>query len=347
MKYFFRSLLIIFCLISIQGNSATVTEINNQTAINFGTIAPGNITGKIASPCTATNAKILTGCTNGVVTIKATNNVAGPGPAKKNNGRKIKIFLTSPTSLISGANSINSASAIATITTQTGCTQISAGVLECTNPISTVGNVATWTIPILGNLNNISSTQASGNYSGAYSIVACTCCSDNGVPTLCATAGCPGIATEDRCTKFGKTLSSTIPARIATQLNATQTSALRFGAIAAGTVAGTVNQAGTVTGGTGGPTALATSVSNPRSAGIYDVTGEPSTAYSFTFPSSISLTLSGKPSMNVALSHASGGNNRSLDSAGKETVNINGVLSVGASQPSGTYSATYSITLSY
>jgi hypothetical protein len=346
MKYLPQSLLIICFFISAQAQSATVTSLTNQTPINFGKIAPGNSTGNIASPCTATSAKILSGCTNGSIVISATNNhVNRAKPKEKDNGRKIKIFLTnSPTTLSSGTNSINSDTAIAAITIQTGCTQVSVGVLECKNPSDAVGNVKTWTIPILGNLNNISSTQASGNYSGNYSIVACSCCSDNGVPNLCATQGCPGIATEARCTEFGKSLSSNIPARIITPLSATETSALRFGGVAAGATSGTVNQSGAVT---GGVTAIASTSSNPRSAGSYSVTGEPSTSYSFTFPATISLTSSGKPSMNVALSYASGDSGRSLNSSGSEVVNINGILTVGASQPSGVYSATYTINLNY
>ncbi len=344
-KYYFCPLLVIFCLLSLSARSATVNSLTNQTAINFGTIAPGTSTGTISSPCSPTNAKILNGCQNGVILISATNNhVARAKPKEKNNGRKIRIFLTnSPTSLTSGSNSINSASAIASIAAQSGCSQISAGILECTNPNNTVGNVKNWAIPILGNLRNISPTQASGNYSGNYSIVVCSCCSGNGIPNLCATAGCPGIATEDRCTEFGRALSSNIPARIATPLSAIEKSALSFGAIAAGATSGTVNQAGVTT---GGVTAI-TSSGNPRTAGSYEVTGEPSTSYSFVFPSTISLTSPGKPNMNVALSYASGNSNRSLNISGKETININGVLTVGASQPAGTYSATYTITLNY
>ena len=114
MKYFLQLLFVVCCLISFEAQSATVTNITNPTPINFGTIAPGSTAGTITSPCTTTSVRILSGCTNGSVQITATNTAAGAGPAKKDNGRKIKIFLTSsPTTLTSGSNSINSAAAIA------------------------------------------------------------------------------------------------------------------------------------------------------------------------------------------------------------------------------------------
>lgn len=346
MKYFLRSLLIIGFLISFEARSATVTALINSTPINFGTIAPGTSAGKIISCAPTVGVKILSGCRDGSVVISATNNnVVGSAPAEVTNGRKIRIFLISPTTLTSGSNSINSGAAIAAITIQTGCTQVSAGILECTNPISTVGNVKTWTIPILGNIKNISTTQASGNYSGNYSLIACSCCAKNGVPNLCATAGCPTTSTEARCTEIdkSKTLSSTIPARIATPLSFSSGVDLNFGAIASGASAGTVNQAGTAT---GGVTALASSGTNPRNAGGYIVIGEPSVSYNFTFPTSVSLTGPGT-AMTATLSYATGGSSRIMPSFGNDSVTINGVLSVNANQVPGTYSATYAITINY
>ncbi len=332
MKYFLHSLLVICCLISFEAESARVNSITNSTPIDFGRISPGSATGSITSACIPTSVTIIGGCRNGSVSISATN-TSSRGLVTVND-RKIKIFLTSPTTLTSGFfRSINSGAAIASIAAQTGCTLLSAGVLECTNPSAAVANLRNWTIPILGNLRNIATNQASGSYSSSYSVVACSC----------TVAGCPAATTDARCAQLG-TLSSTIPARIFTPLSALESSPLRFGAIAAGATSGSVNQNGVVS---GGVVALPSNGSNPRNAGVYRVTGERSTSYSFTFPAIITLSNGVGANMIANLSYASGGATRTLSASGTETVNINGTLLVGANQVPGVYNATYTITLNY
>jgi len=136
--------------------------------------------------------------------------------------------------------------------------------------------------------------------------------------------------------------SGTSNARVITPLTVTATTALEFGNLAASANAGTIDQAGSVTGGVTAVTGGAT-----RAPGVFTVAGEASasTPYTFTLPSTATLT-SGANSMTATLSYASGTSSRTL-SSGSDTVTINGVLAVAANQASGAYTGTYTVTANY
>jgi len=137
-------------------------------------------------------------------------------------------------------------------------------------------------------------------------------------------------------------ISATSNARVVTPLAITQTTALEFGSFASSATAGSITQAGVVT---GGVTAVASG--STRSGGVFAVTGESSatTAYTFNFPATATIT-SGVNNMTVALTLASGTSARTLTS-GTNTVTINGTLTVPANQVAGAYTGTYSVTVAY
>ena len=137
-------------------------------------------------------------------------------------------------------------------------------------------------------------------------------------------------------------ISATANARVVTPVAVSQTSALEFGSFASSATAGTITQAGVVT---GGVTAVASGAT--RSAGVFAVTGESSatTAYTFTFPATATLT-SGSNTMTAALALASGTTARNL-TTGSDTVTINGTLTVALNQAAGVYTGTYSVTVAY
>jgi hypothetical protein len=137
-------------------------------------------------------------------------------------------------------------------------------------------------------------------------------------------------------------ISATANARVVTPVAISQTTALEFGSFASSAAAGTITQAGVVS---GGVTAVAGG--STRSAGVFAVSGESSasTTYTFTLPTTATLT-SGANTMTATLSFASGTAARTL-TTGADTVSINGSLAVGASQAAGVYTGTYTVTVAY
>src|SRR5690606_18440485 len=119
--------------------------------------------------------------------------------------------------------------------------------------------------------------------------------------------------------------------------------ALTFGSFTAGASAGTINQAGTVTGGV----SLVGAASAGRQPGSLTVSGQPSTSYNFTLPAPTPLHGSGGGTMTVGLSFASGGASRSLSGSGNDLVVVNGLLSVNANQAVGSYTGSYNVSVNY
>jgi Mat/Ecp fimbriae major subunit len=141
---------------------------------------------------------------------------------------------------------------------------------------------------------------------------------------------------------YAATTSGTANARVVTPISVSAGAALQFGSFAASGTAGTINQAGTVTGGV-----TAISGGATRAAGTFTVTGENSanTAYTFTLPSTATLT-NGANSMTATLTYSSGNGSRTLIS-GTDTVTVNGSLAVSANQAAGAYTGTYNVTAVY
>ncbi|MFD0975657.1 DUF4402 domain-containing protein [Salinimicrobium gaetbulicola] len=140
-------------------------------------------------------------------------------------------------------------------------------------------------------------------------------------------------------TAFGQTTVSSA-AEIIEAIKFTEVTGLNFGKLdnTAGTVI--IDYAGTPT---GTKTQIAGGV---VSAAELTVTGEPDEAYSITVGETATLTESvSSATMDVTgITHDA---NETLDASGNETVHIGGTLTVGASQTTGSYTGTISVTVAY
>jgi len=85
------------------------------------------------------------------------------------------------------------------------------------------------------------------------------------------------------------------------------------------------------------------------SAASFTVVGSPLTAYSITLPSSSSLNGPGQSlSISFPITLLSGGSlNRSLNGVGTDTFSLGAIVNIGNNPTPGTYSGTYTITVSY
>lgn len=136
--------------------------------------------------------------------------------------------------------------------------------------------------------------------------------------------------------------TGTANAKVVTPISISAGAALEFGSFAAGATPGTITQSGVTTGGV-----TAVSSGATRSAGTFSVTGQASTAYTFTLPATVTLNGPSASTMTANLSLSSGTASRTLSAGGTETVSINGTLSVAASQLAGDYTGTYTVTTVY
>ena len=124
---------------------------------------------------------------------------------------------------------------------------------------------------------------------------------------------------------------------------------LLFGGIVSPPAAGTVEVAAAT--GARTPTGVVLVPSLPGQAATFDILGQALATYEIS-ASDASVTLtSGPNSMTATLNYisANGGTfpNFGLDGAGADTVNVGGVLSVGATQPAGVYSGLFTLEANY
>lgn len=137
------------------------------------------------------------------------------------------------------------------------------------------------------------------------------------------------------------TVAGTVQAVIKGAITATETQQMNFGTISSAATAGVVTMTAA-----GVRSSSSLSFYNNSQAGIFNVTADPSTALTISFANG---TLS-SGSNNMTLSnftHSTSTGTDTTDSSGKLTLNVGADLNVGASQPSGSYSGTYNVTLSY
>lgn len=139
-------------------------------------------------------------------------------------------------------------------------------------------------------------------------------------------------------TAFGQT-PVTSSAEIIEAITLTEVTGLNFGKVdnTAGTVI--ISTAGVVTG-------TKTQISGgTTSAAELTVTGEPNEAYTITVPTTTTLSDGGSATMDVTgIDHNA---TQVLDASGNETVNLGGTLTVGATQTTGSYTGTISVTVAY
>jgi len=124
-----------------------------------------------------------------------------------------------------------------------------------------------------------------------------------------------------------------------------------------GITAGAVMNFGNVSSGTAGGTAILTTadglsvtgevlaLAGGHASGVFNVTGENASAYSITLPASITLNGSVSGTMLVnGLGHSVAG---TPTIGTDDSFKVGGTLNVGASQPAGTYTNTYTVTVNY
>lgn len=135
-------------------------------------------------------------------------------------------------------------------------------------------------------------------------------------------------------------------ARIVVPMVATSPTALRFGNIAASASAGTVTvTAAGVRSATGGAALVSGAASG---AAVVNITaGEASRPINITYPASATLT-SGANTMTVDNFAVAGSpTTLTLSGTGTGTFNVGGRVNVGASQATGNYAGTITVTLAY
>jgi len=140
------------------------------------------------------------------------------------------------------------------------------------------------------------------------------------------------------------TVSGTANATVLTPLVLTEDDTLEFGKLSSGLSTGTVvidNADGrTVTGGV-------TLEGGTFRSGAWSVAGEASTAYTITLPSSDVTLTSGGDTMTVNTFTDSASGSSTTDGTGADTFKVGATLNVGISQPNGTYTGSYDVTVAY
>jgi hypothetical protein len=138
-------------------------------------------------------------------------------------------------------------------------------------------------------------------------------------------------------------VSANASANVITPLSITETNGINFGDVSVGAAGGTV-----VLDTTGGRTVTGDAeavAGGTVLSGAYSVTGEGTKAYSITFPASATIS-SGANNMTVNGFNHDAGASPAL-TGGSDTFNVGATLNIGASQPAGTYSGTYTLTVDY
>ncbi len=138
--------------------------------------------------------------------------------------------------------------------------------------------------------------------------------------------------------------SDTAPANatIVSAIAINNTAALEFASIVASSSGDTV-----VVSATGARTCGATlTCTGTAAAASFDVTGGANLTYSIALPASVSITTGG-PSMTVDTFTSNPTPTGTLDGFGAQTLTVGATLHVGASQATGTYTNTFSVTVDY
>ena len=141
------------------------------------------------------------------------------------------------------------------------------------------------------------------------------------------------------------TASADASARIVSPLQITKTADLKFGNVAAGPAAGTVDMAITdVRTATGGVTLI--SAGNVSNAAAFDIIGAPDATFTISLPASI-LIASGANDMQVDNFVSSLGATSALDALGASALKVGATLNVAANQAVGLYTGSFDVTVAY
>ncbi len=129
-------------------------------------------------------------------------------------------------------------------------------------------------------------------------------------------------------------------ATIVAPLTLTKTTDLGYGTIAPTAVAGTVTM--TVGGTRTGDANVELLSTDTGAVGEFAVTGEGTSTFSTTLDSTVLLTGTGTDMSSTLVDNAP-----TALTAGAATINVGGVLSVGANQTAGSYTGTFNMTVAY
>ena len=139
------------------------------------------------------------------------------------------------------------------------------------------------------------------------------------------------------------TVTANASANVITPLAIAESNGMDFGDVSVGTGGGTVvldttggrsvtGDAEAVTGGT-------------QAAGVYNVTGSGTKAYSISFPASATISSAGNNMTVDSFTHDAGAT--PALTGGADTFNIGATLNIGPSQAPGAYTGTYTLTVNY
>jgi len=287
---------------------AAASTFTDSQALSFGTLIP-----------TATSGSVVVGI-NGAIT---TNSAVTVAPSGTSYYAGLAVYTGSGLSIIADVLTITVLSSSVTLSNGGG------GTVTVNNFTTTPGPGLSLLSPsaniYIGGTMNFTSASTPGNYTGSVQM------QGSGLLSGSATVTVPIILT------------------LWKPLGVSQTTALSFGGLELLTGNSTVRvapqtSARTVVSGVGGINLIA---SKPAAAGAFSVSGNPNTSVSITLPSSASLT---GPGAAMTVSNFTGypsSTTATLNSSGNLTLNVGADLAVNAAQAPGTYSGTYSITVSY
>lgn len=287
---------------------AWATTFTATKNLSFGTLIPSTTSGSVVIGLSGT----IT--TNGSVTVAPSGTTYYAGQAVyTGSGLSAVANVVSMTFLSSSVTLSNGSGGTVTVNNFTITPNLQVSLL---NPSATAN---------VGGTMNFTAASTPGNYTGSVQIQGSSLLGGNATVTL------------------------PITLTLWRPLSVSQTTALSFGGIEArggNSVVQIAPQTGarTVTSGQSGVNLIA---SRPGVAGAFAVTGNPSTAVTITLPSSITLSGPGAAmTVNNFTSYPANGS-ATLDSTGAMTLNVGASLNVGTNQAAGTYSGTYTLTVSY
>lgn len=143
---------------------------------------------------------------------------------------------------------------------------------------------------------------------------------------------------------YAVSVTGNASAIIKATITATETTRMNFGTISAAASAGTVkiSPAGVVTSSTND------TYNNPTTtAGVFSIVAEPSTALTISFTNGTLNNGVNSMALSNFTTTSTPASNTTAPTTGALTLNVGADLAVGASQASGSYTGTYSVTLSY
>lgn len=302
-----RFLFVLVIVVAAPG-MARATTFTATKNLSFGTLIPNTTSGSVVI---GLNGNITT---NGAVTVAPSGTAYYAGQAVyTGSGLSAVANVVSMTFLNSSVTLSNGSGGTVTVNNFTITPNLQVSLL---NPSATAN---------VGGTMNFTAASTPGNYTGSVQIQGSSLLGGNATVTL------PIILTLWR------------------PLSVSQTTALSFGWIevrGGNSVVRLLPQNGTRTV-TSGQSGINLITSKPGIAGEFAITGNPNTEVKITLPSSVTLTGPGTPmTVNNFTSFPVDGT-QTLNAAGTMTLKIGASLNVGTNQAPGTYSGTYTLTVSY